>query len=315
MDRERLSGLWIPYHTVPLRSEHIIPLNGGIESSLMHAATEANTGVDVIFESERFMVVSAPNPAPHAPHPEGTHVNWFFEKGRSWSLKSWEHLLKERPLLDHIQEQYTGSSSYFFIGYAAEEDYLDNPFVVNRSMQTQPPMHIHRRPKQWEMVVPDGYVRGDESPRDTARFLNIAGERSVDRWQQLMDEFGQRFVFHQQLQTAEGNAINYDRSVFGFRSLEEALVRSLELQTAVRQGWAEHAIAIGKQYHAAAIPVLSAVRQSCVPNMQILFPSEEDKVRGNVTEDFPIWINAFGVSSPWEWVNGRMLRRPPVMAK
>ena len=124
-------------------------------------------------------------------------------------------------------------------------------------------------------------------------FVNEAGEASIRDFPHLLTQFGSRFIYSQRVGINHTNTIN--RTIFGFSSLEEALRKSLALQQEVKKEWLFHIMQIARmetQWAGAAISLM----QSCVPNMVVIFPSQEDREYVGQAGDWPVWIMPFAVS-------------------
>lgn len=251
------------------------------------------------------------HPASHPHHPTAPHlIHWVAEDLGSnlvipWTDVSWEKVAKDDSFLSaverHVREiQQNGSPDKFFflIGFLPNNTngHDPNSTLINAGIQSQWRMHIHQVPAVSPDDPFDRFLCPASSPKDrllASLFLNAGGERAIQSYPYLLTEFGVRDVFTQKVGYNHTQTI--ERTIFVFRSLQEALIQSLTLQAKAQLDWMTKALTITSEEVISPIFPHTILRyvQFAIPGFLVIFPSYQDKIAGQVKAKGNVWILPF----------------------
>lgn len=294
----------IPVIYPPVKGKLHVPTNDDPETGILESIKDHGKPV---VAAGGHTAIELSSLRPH--HPNGSEVLWIVEQADTdilpWSDESWinfshnsHFLLSLENHIKSIREKEPGKHAYFFIGFVPADKTFEDVPVYPRGLQSQKRAHIHITDPITTDTPHDRLLdlsRGRDA-LGLALLLNEAGEHSIRHYEPRMAWYGEKFLFHQPVKI-EGNEI-VSHTMFGFNSLEEALNQSLVLLEEVKPDWIEHAKKIPTESLAQPIDgVVLRYKQTAVPCVIFILPTEEDRRLGRVKNDYPVWTMPFAVSN------------------
>ncbi len=292
----------IPVIRPPIHGDLHIPTTGDLEGGILESITLRG---NELLRVDNHAAVQLSSLRPH--HPDGSDVLWIVERSgetiTSWDDQAWQRLAQNsqfltsiEKLVSKIRESDPKKHVYFFMGFVSSDQHFDGIPVYPRGLQSQKRAHMHitdpitiKTPYERLLDVSHG-----SDARQMAIALNNAAEFSIQYFQSRMTDYGEKFTFHHPLGINEKTP--NDHTMFGFHSLQEALVKSLALIDAVLPDWISHA----EKLVQAQLPqpvdgVTLRYKQTAVPSIDFIFPSAENRRLGQVENDYPVWTMPFSV--------------------
>lgn len=167
--------------------------------------------------------------------------------------------------------------------------------VIWRGMQSQIRLHMHLA----ETLPPDTVHEWLNSQLDAqsissiARFLNLAGESMIQLHTPALQNFGERFEYHQPL-LGNPEVPTYTRTLFAFPDLGTAIRASIQLKKQVSEYWFIMAQAVVEHSPQLFAGQMFSMMQSAIPNFVYILPCEEDQKLTHRTKP-EVWVAPFAV--------------------
>ncbi len=306
----------IPKIRIPARGDVFEPTAANLDGGINQALEERGQFALCAGNHE---LVALPSTLPHYPwqlnsqNGEEVHMTYWVNKGASkkingWTVESWQGLAQDGVFLQAVENRFRkrremglDTRVYFLIGFVNPADVINDDLVFSRGLQTQHRPHLHEV-KPIDLTTPFSEKMNARNGIDFRKlkfFLNLAGERCIGQFQNDLEDFGERFIYKQQL-NRDGKRI-LSRTMFGFDTLQEAISKSLQLQERVWDRWLPYVRSIALEYEKPKGKEADLIiKQSQIPNMAIIIPSYKDIQNGQVESDKNIWVMPFAVCSPQE---------------
>lgn len=295
--------------------------DSGINNDLNHAGSFViNAGNHSLFEM--------PSPSPHHPYPiplpsideiKKIHKTYWVNRGTgetvNTDIDTPEDIAVDKKFLDGVEKKFTDMHTstydkkvYMMIGFVlpGTEDPRSD-LVITRGVQTQRRLHIHES-AALKSTIPFNSWANLKNPKEYDRAkisLNLAGEAAIKDFPAELEGFGERFTY---LQEIGPNGYILPRTMFGFDTLYEAISSAVRLQNEVKVNnkWIKYAYGLAmysKSFSTASYD--TTIKQSQIPNMAIIIPTDFDRTNGQVTSKKKIWVMPFTVCPPQEVLTPR----------
>ena len=223
-----------------------------------------------------------------------------------WNDQEWDNVISDKyfveGLMEHISDLRAikpGLKSYLVMGFTPLRGPQVPKHFYPRSLQSQYRMHIHVVEQNYFDGVMGKLVWEDKDDLEKAGlFFDKAQEYSLNDYSKYLCHFGKQFNYLQLIGRPGSHQEIIKRTMFGFRSLSEALIASRVLQKKINlDNWERQAALIyqnGVNVDGYSLPI----RQLPVPGFSIILPTPEDKANGNVDDDFEVWVQPFTTCGP-----------------
>lgn len=274
-------------------------------------------------------LIEMPTPSPHHPIPiplqniEGAkkiQITYWINRGTdsivNTDIDSFADIAQDKTFLDGVEKYFQDKHAdpsydkkvYMLMGYVmpgTEDERSD--LVMTWGTQTQNRKHIHEV-AAIQPTLPFNRWADLKNPIEYDRVkiaLNMAGEAAIKHFQTELAGFGERFTYLQEIGPSE---YILPRTMFGFDSLNEAVNSACKLQNRVNQNneWLKYAYGLATytgKFSTASYN--TTLKQSQIPNMAIIIPTDYDRANGRVTSDKKIWVMPFTVCPPQEVLTPR----------
>lgn len=292
----------IPVVKIKPVGEVFKPTAGDIESGINKKLNERIKNAVCKIGKNRIIPMN-----PTSPHTTGDHMVFWIDQAEDseqtspWTSNSWTNLLANTEFLQSVekyfQELQIGNpvvKVYMYLGFARPENIkpMNGKYLPPMQSQNRPHIHGTELINTWSNEEARKLdLNNPSDQKQLGSFLNQAGERAINDYDSQLEGYGHRFIYKQKINGDSKESV--DRTMFGFNSLQEALLQSTELQRRVLPTWESYIENLSKEitvFDNLELPLI----QSYIPNITIIIPSKMDRENGKVKNDFPVWTMPFG---------------------
>lgn len=300
------------------RENHVqIPVIQRPTNGLLHHPTPAdpesgiinairNRGIPVVTFGE-YNLVQVESVSWHHPTKPST-VLWMVQQSRKehiapWSRASWDEFADNEGFWNstegyfrEVKEIRPRQRIILYIGFIFPQK--PDAHKHGRGLQTQDRGHFHDTAPIDEQTPYDRILDpAQEHDAFLAQlFLNTASARSTAIFSEELKEYGHRLKFTQPVGLDLDMLI--ERSIHGFGSLQEAVLKSLQLQQTVADRWLDHVRMVSGTDHSPIFPDIDIPCKQCaVPSFAITMPNSDDRQTGNTGDSYPVWAMPFSIAA------------------